>query len=78
MWTEAVCKELNSMEAWYDAEEDLEPAERGQDPAVINKDVTKGKWSLSSPLLKVLLLLIVFNVMQFFLLQMIMSAKQFL
>lgn len=66
MWTEAVCKELNSMEAWYDAEEDLEPAERGQDAAVINKDVTKGKWSLSSPLLKVLLLLIVFNVMQFF------------
>lgn len=60
------------MEAWYDAEEDLEPAgsaaaaERRQDPAVINKDVTKGKWSLSSPLLKVLLLLIVFNVMLFF------------
>lgn len=66
MWTEAVCKELHTMEAWYDAEEDLEPAERGQDAAVINKDVTKGKWSLSSPLLKVLLLLIVFNVMQFF------------
>lgn len=66
MWTEAVCKELHTMEAWYDAEEDLEPAERGQDPAVMNKDVTKGKWSLSSPLLKVLLLLIVFNVMQFF------------
>lgn len=37
------------MEAWYDAEEDLEPAgsavaaERGQDPAVVNKDVTNRK-----------------------------------
>ena len=42
------------MEAWYDAEEDLEPAgsavaaERGQDPAVVNKDVTNRKWSQST------------------------------
>ncbi|XP_041662156.1 RNA-binding protein 44 isoform X2 [Cheilinus undulatus] len=43
------CKELNSNEAWYDAEEDLEPAGRGaaaereQDPAMITKDVTSGE-----------------------------------
>lgn len=26
-WTTAACKELSTSEAWYDAEEDLEPAE---------------------------------------------------
>ncbi|XP_030284225.1 RNA-binding protein 44 isoform X5 [Sparus aurata] len=50
----AVCKELNTMEAWYDAEEDLEPAERGQDPAVINKDVTKAESASGEPKCSVL------------------------
>ncbi|XP_044073793.1 RNA-binding protein 44 isoform X3 [Siniperca chuatsi] len=42
--TTAACKEVNTREAWYDAEEDLEPAgpavaaETGEDPTVILKD----------------------------------------
>ncbi|XP_036966881.1 RNA-binding protein 44 isoform X4 [Acanthopagrus latus] len=57
---EAVCKELNTMEAWYDAEEDLEPAgsavaaERGQDPAVVNKDVTNPESASGEPKCSVL------------------------
>lgn len=48
-WTAAACKELNTSEAWYDAEEDLEPAEPAaaaemrQNLEVIEKDRTYGK-----------------------------------
>lgn len=52
VWTAAECKELSISEAWYDAEEDLEPsgpaaaADTGHDPPVITKDVTSGRWSV--------------------------------
>ncbi|XP_039675034.1 RNA-binding protein 44 isoform X2 [Perca fluviatilis] len=39
--TTAECKELNTSEAWYDAEEDVKPAvatQTGQDPTVIAKE----------------------------------------
>lgn len=53
VWRAAECKALNISEAWYDAEEDLEPsgpaaaADTGHDPPVITKDVTSGRWSVS-------------------------------
>ncbi len=53
VWTEAACKEFNTSEAWYDAEEDLQPArpavaaETGQDPTVIPKEKSNGKWSVN-------------------------------
>lgn len=49
--TAAECKELNTSEAWYDAEEDVKPAvatQTGQDTTVIAKDKTSGKWSVNT------------------------------
>lgn len=49
MWTAAACKELNTSEAWYDAEEDLEPAgaSAAAETTVIAKDTTNGKRSVN-------------------------------
>ncbi|XP_073330149.1 RNA-binding protein 44 isoform X2 [Pagrus major] len=58
--TKAACKELNTSEAWYDAEEDLEPAgsavaaERGQDPTVITEDATSAESASGEPKCSVL------------------------
>lgn len=52
VWTAAAGQELNTSEAWYDAEEDLEPAgaagaaETGEEPTVIAKAKIDGKCSL--------------------------------
>lgn len=46
----AACKELCVTEAWYDAEEYLDPLKPapatalGHDSSIITKDVTNGKW----------------------------------
>ena len=47
--TAAACKELGSCEAWYDAEEDLEPAgEAAETGAVIPEEETSGRWCRGS------------------------------
>lgn len=48
--TVATCKALKVNEAWYDAEENLEPAGpavTGQDATITAKNRTNGKWSVN-------------------------------
>lgn len=51
----AACKELSVSEAWYDAEEYLDPfkpapaTDLGHNSSFITKDVTNGRWAANVP-----------------------------
>lgn len=66
MWRAAErCKAINISEAWYDAEEDLEPsgsaaaAGTGCTPQVITEDATNGRWPVNAAMALLCYVLIV-------------------